>query len=115
MPPQANQLATDSITCRLTVCLPSFLPSPEQVATDALQSMERAMTRDGILTNDRQLACARINSQVSRLVSWQRVVHRVWWQAAAGLQARTCHHSPLAGSQTSINLPYTYLRPIASL
>ena len=35
-----------------------------QVATDALTSMERAMARDGIQTNDRQLACARIGSQV---------------------------------------------------
>ena len=34
-----------------------------QVATDALTSMERAMSRDGILVNDRQLACARIQSQ----------------------------------------------------
>ena len=34
-----------------------------QVATDALTSMERAMKRDNIVTNDRQLACARINSQ----------------------------------------------------
>lgn len=33
-----------------------------QVATDALVAMERAMTRDGIKVNDRQLACARINS-----------------------------------------------------
>ena len=35
-----------------------------QVATDALTSMERAMARDSIQTNDRQLACARIGSQV---------------------------------------------------
>ena len=34
-----------------------------QVATDALTEMERAMARDGIATNDRQLACARIHSQ----------------------------------------------------
>lgn len=34
-----------------------------QVATDALVEMERAMTRDGIRTNDRQLACARIGSE----------------------------------------------------
>jgi len=34
-----------------------------QVATDALQTMERAMARDNIYVNDRQLACARINSQ----------------------------------------------------
>lgn len=33
-----------------------------QVATDALVEMERAMSRDKIETNDRQLACARINS-----------------------------------------------------
>lgn len=33
-----------------------------QVATDALQQMEKAMLRDGIQVNDRQLACARINS-----------------------------------------------------
>ncbi len=34
-----------------------------QVATDALVAMERAMSRDKIQVNDRQLACARINSQ----------------------------------------------------
>ena len=33
-----------------------------QVATDALVEMETAMARDGIRTNDRQLACARIAS-----------------------------------------------------
>lgn len=36
---------------------------PLQVATDALTAMEKAMARDKIDTNDRQLACARINSQ----------------------------------------------------
>ena len=34
-----------------------------QVATDALVAMEKAMARDGIHTNDRQLACARIQSK----------------------------------------------------
>lgn len=34
-----------------------------QVATDALTEMERAMDRDGIKTNDKQLACARIHSE----------------------------------------------------
>lgn len=34
-----------------------------QVATDALVAMEKAMKRDGIETNDRQLACARIMSE----------------------------------------------------
>ncbi len=33
-----------------------------QVATDALVEMELAMARDSIITNDRQLACARIGS-----------------------------------------------------
>lgn len=33
-----------------------------QVATDALMIMEKAMKRDSILVNDRQLACTRINS-----------------------------------------------------
>ena len=32
------------------------------MATDALTEMERAMARDRIDTNDRQLACARITS-----------------------------------------------------
>ncbi|KJH51111.1 hypothetical protein DICVIV_02670 [Dictyocaulus viviparus] len=34
-----------------------------QVATDALVEMEKAMSRDGIVVNDRQLACARISSK----------------------------------------------------
>ncbi|WAR26264.1 RTCB-like protein, partial [Mya arenaria] len=34
-----------------------------QVATDSLVVMEKVMKRDNILTNDRQLACARIHSQ----------------------------------------------------
>jgi len=34
-----------------------------QVATDALVKMERAMARDEIEVNDRQLACARVRSQ----------------------------------------------------
>lgn len=34
-----------------------------QVATDALVAMEKAMKRDNIVVNDRQLACAKINSQ----------------------------------------------------
>lgn len=34
-----------------------------QVATDYLAQMEKAMKRDKILTNDRQLACARIKSK----------------------------------------------------
>jgi tRNA-splicing ligase RtcB len=34
-----------------------------QVATDSLLQMEQVMTRDDIKVNDRQLACAKINSQ----------------------------------------------------
>lgn len=37
-----------------------------QVATDSLVEMERAMARDQIVVNDRQLACARINTTVSQ-------------------------------------------------
>ena len=49
-----------------------------QVATDALVAMERAMARDGIHTNDRQLACARISSQVGAAGrAWRGVVG--WW------------------------------------
>lgn len=33
-----------------------------QVATDSLIEMEKGMIRDNIAVNDRQLACARINS-----------------------------------------------------
>ena len=36
-----------------------------QVATDSLTAMEAAMMRDGIVTNDRQLACAKIHSKVA--------------------------------------------------
>ena len=45
-----------------------------QVATDALVAMETAMARDGLITNDRQLACARINSQVSLSISSYHVL-----------------------------------------
>jgi tRNA-splicing ligase RtcB (3'-phosphate/5'-hydroxy nucleic acid ligase) len=34
-----------------------------QVATDALVAMEKAMARDNLVTNDRQLACAKIQSK----------------------------------------------------
>ena len=37
-----------------------------QVATDALVQMEKAMGRDGINTNDRQLACACASSVAMR-------------------------------------------------
>ena len=60
------------LPARLPATLLATLPAPPlplQVATDALVSMERAMARDGILTNDRQLACARINSQVGCYVA----------------------------------------------
>jgi len=38
-----------------------------QVATDALTAMEKAMARDKIPTNDRQLACALIHSQEGKV------------------------------------------------
>lgn len=45
-----------------------------QVATDALQAMEEAMARDKLVTNDRQLACARIQSKVRKLGDLATVV-----------------------------------------
>lgn len=38
-----------------------------QVATDSLVAMEKAMARDNINVNDRQLACARINSPEGKI------------------------------------------------
>jgi RNA-splicing ligase RtcB len=61
-----------------------------QVATDALVSMERAMARDKIATNDRQLACARINSEEGQsylkvrqhLLAWHSCFNRRFVDAA---------------------------------
>jgi len=68
-----------------------------QVATDALTSMERAMARDNIQTNDRQLACARINSQVSLALpaahSYCRLIHMLLDAHHAQLQ----HYQGLGG------------------
>lgn len=51
-----------------------------QVATDALTAMERAMKRDGIAVNDRQLACARIGSQEGQdyLASMAAAANYAW-------------------------------------
>jgi len=51
-----------------------------QVATDALVSMEKAMARDGIVLNDRQLSCARINSQEGKdyLVAMSAAANFAW-------------------------------------
>jgi tRNA-splicing ligase RtcB len=56
-----------------------------QVATDALVAMERAMARDGILTNDRQLACARIASQARGGMSAVALFRDVANQQAASM------------------------------
>jgi hypothetical protein len=42
----------------------------DKVATDALVSMEKAMKRDNIEVNDRQLACARIGSKVKHTYTY---------------------------------------------
>jgi tRNA-splicing ligase RtcB len=51
-----------------------------QVATDALLEMESAMTRDGILVNDRQLASARIKSKEGQdyLVAMSCAANYAW-------------------------------------
>ena len=48
----------------------------DQVATDALVSMEKAMKRDNIEVNDRQLACARIQSKevLDICSNWKRTI-----------------------------------------
>merc|ERR1712007_76545 len=62
---RTNLLASDVMPVkeRLTQSLFDHIPVGvglgHQVATDALVEMERAMNRDKIQTNDRQLACAR--------------------------------------------------------
>ena len=54
-----------------------------QVATDALTTMERAMARDGIRVNDRQLACAHIGSQAGARGRASRSVLLHGWGAGA--------------------------------
>lgn len=48
-----------------------------QVATDSLVKMEQAMARDAIDVNDRQLACARIQSPEGQVRASLRV-RGVW-------------------------------------
>lgn len=63
-----------------------------QVATDALLAMERAMERDkGLVTNDRQLACARINSEEGQdyLAAMAAAANYAWVnRSAMGFLAR---------------------------
>lgn len=56
-----------------------------QVATDALTAMERAMSRDGIAVNDRQLACARIDSKEGKdyLASMAAAANFAWVNRSA--------------------------------
>eukprot|EP00804_Cyclotella_cryptica_P019794 CCRYP_009688-RB/>CCRYP_009688-RB protein AED:0.00 eAED:0.00 QI:532/1/1/1/1/1/2/1002/695 len=51
-----------------------------QVATDALTEMERAMARDHIDLNDRQLSCARINSREGKSYLGERVLLKILLQ-----------------------------------
>eukprot|EP00981_Chlorochromonas_danica_P005408 scaffold1091_cov164-Ochromonas_danica.AAC.31 len=64
--PQLGTLGAGNHYCEIQVCIMIHSGSRglgHQVATDALTAMEAAMIRDGIVTNDRQLACARIQSK----------------------------------------------------
>mmetsp|Transcript_13657 Transcript_13657/g.27931 ORF Transcript_13657/g.27931 Transcript_13657/m.27931 type:complete len:537 (-) Transcript_13657:56-1666(-) len=56
-----------------------------QVATDALVEMERAMSRDGIVVNDRQLACAKIHSREGQnyLASMSAAANFAWVNRSA--------------------------------
>ena len=61
-----------------------------QVATDALVAMEAAMSRDKIDTNDRQLSCARIQSQEGQdyLAAMSAAANYAW------VGSRALHRSP---------------------
>lgn len=63
-----------------------------QVATDALVEMEAAMARDGIKTNDRQLACARISSKEGQVCSRLSVCLWVggWWVLCLSVTSLQC-------------------------
>lgn len=86
---------------------PVMLSAPSsrhaQVATDALVAMERAMARDKIATNDRQLACARIASEEGR--NYLKVGARV---ASLCPADRRSTRGPLAedGSATTTNVTF---------
>lgn len=78
-----------------------------QVATDALIAMETAMARDNLITNDRQLACARINSKVLRttLHATPRSTHTIHY---------TAHHTPLTISRSKHHISALYTAHHAS-
>lgn len=58
----ANRMGIDRINQVCVMIHSGSRGLGHQVATDSLVEMEKSMNRDGIATNDRQLACARINS-----------------------------------------------------
>lgn len=74
-----------------------------QVATDSLQLMEKAMARDGIEVNDRQLACARIQSTEGHdYLSGMAAAANFAWVNRASMTflarqafAKTFHKTPL--------------------
>ena len=59
----ASRMGVDSVGQIVVMIHSGSRGLGHQVATDALVEMETAMVRDRILTNDRQLACARIGSK----------------------------------------------------
>jgi tRNA-splicing ligase RtcB len=59
----ASRMGVDSVGQIVVMIHSGSRGLGHQVATDALVEMETAMVRDKILTNDRQLACARIGSK----------------------------------------------------
>lgn len=65
IPCAAVMCESSGVLCSQSRSAPQHAPicARGQVATDALVAMERAMARDGIAVNDRQLACARIDSE----------------------------------------------------
>ncbi|XP_023573128.1 tRNA-splicing ligase RtcB homolog, partial [Octodon degus] len=62
-----------------------------QVATDALVAMEKAMKRDKIIVNDRQLACARISSLIGGTMGTCSYVLTGTEQGMTETFGTTCH------------------------
>ena len=82
-----------------------------QVATDALLDMERAMIRDNIATNDRQLACARIQSPEGQkyLAAMSAAANYAWVnRASMTFLTRQCFAKAFACEPDDLDMNVVY-------
>jgi len=82
-----------------------------QVASDALREMERAMARDRIKVNDRQLACARINSTEGQkyLKGMQAAANFAWVnRQTMTYKVRECFEKIFKKSAKSLDMHLIY-------